>query len=180
MSANGATPATKETFPLRTGFSAARRERVAPVETPTRVTSPPLASAVVDISWATSVVSCTVLGVILSSINPGKSGTTARYPARAKPSASRRTAGSFLPSGTVPLTRNIAGHGPYPVGLTSSEACPATCTSDRRDPPPAASTADVRTGTSRTEEITTAARACASTHDQYEIDNPITTATNTR
>jgi len=58
---------------------------------------PPLASDLVDILWATWVVSLTVRGVILSSVSPGRSGTTTRYPARAKPSARCCTAGSFLP-----------------------------------------------------------------------------------
>src|SRR5215213_8867163 len=176
MFENGATPATSETFPFRVGSSATSRARVAPVETPTSATFPSSASDLVDILWATWVVSLTVRGVILSSVRPGRSGTTTRYPARAKPSARFRTAGSLLPSGTVPLTRNIAGHGPSPAGLTTSEGFPATRACEERGPPPAASTAGVRTGTSRTEEITTTARTCASTHDQYEIDSPIATA----
>src|SRR5215210_8496433 len=74
----------------------------------------------------------------------------------------------------------MAGHGPSPAGRTTSAGFPATRADERCGSSPAASTADVSTGVSSTEEITTMARACASTHDQYEIDSPITPASNTR
>ena len=117
MSEKGATPATSEIFPSSLGSSAARRARVAPVETPTIATSPFSASGLVQILRAATVAASTVRGVILSSVRPGRSGTTARKPALAKPSARCRTAGNSLPSGTVPLTTNIAGQGPSPDGL---------------------------------------------------------------
>src|SRR5829696_3526658 len=96
----GATPATRGTFPLSAGSSAARRARVAPVETPTRATFPSSTSGRAEISRATCVVPSAVCGVILSSVKPGRSGTTTRYPARAKPSARFRTSGAF-PHGPV-------------------------------------------------------------------------------
>jgi hypothetical protein len=78
MSEKGATPATREIFPSSEESSAARRARVAPVEIPTRATLPFSASGLAEILSAASVAASTVLGVILSSLRPGRSGTTAR------------------------------------------------------------------------------------------------------
>jgi hypothetical protein len=67
-----------------------------------------------EISRATSSVSCTVSGRISPRLSPDRSGTTTRYPARANPSASRRTFGNSLPSVTTSLTKKSAGRGPSP------------------------------------------------------------------
>src|SRR5215212_7972910 len=74
----------------------------------------------------------------------------------------------------------MAGHGPAPAGLATRAGFSATRTSVKRGSPLAASTTGVRTGASRTEEITTTACALASTHDQYLIASPTSIATNTR
>jgi len=60
------------------------------------------------------------------------------------------------------------------------EGLPEIETSAARGSPLTISTAGVRAGVLRTEEITTTARASAANHDQYASASPTRTATNTR